>query len=151
SMAFAGALSKGNIFYEDCPHLEKPIYENIVFPVYDEDGNLKTTLEFNIDTNKRENKVKEQEKKIEALESKLDEIDTEKNDVKNNIKTETDLTKREIEVLQLIAEGATNTEISDKLFISPHTVKSHVIHIFNKLGVNDRTQAAVWAIRNNIL
>ena len=61
------------------------------------------------------------------------------------------LTHREIEVLRLIAEGATNTEVSEKLFISPHTVKSHVIHIFNKLGVNDRTQAAVWATRHKII
>ena len=63
---------------------------------------------------------------------------------------QTDLTFCEIEVLRMIVDGATNNEISDKLSISPHTVKSHVVHIFNKLGVNDRTQAAVWAARNRI-
>ena len=42
-------------------------------------------------------------------------------------------------------------EISTHLEISPHTVKSHVIHIFNKVGVNDRTQAAVWATRQNLV
>ena len=67
------------------------------------------------------------------------------------IRIQKDLTRREIQVLQLLAEGATNPEISEKLHISPHTVKSHVIHIFNKLNVNDRTQAAVWAARNRVV
>jgi DNA-binding NarL/FixJ family response regulator len=62
-----------------------------------------------------------------------------------------DLTPRELEVLCFVAKGATNTEISTKLSISHHTIKSHVVHIFNKLGVNDRTQAAVWAAQNKIL
>ncbi|MBW2407624.1 MAG: helix-turn-helix transcriptional regulator, partial [Deltaproteobacteria bacterium] len=60
-------------------------------------------------------------------------------------------TDSEIQVLRFVAEGATNNEISDILSISPHTVKSHIIHIFNKLGVNDRTQAAVWATRHKIV
>jgi DNA-binding NarL/FixJ family response regulator len=57
------------------------------------------------------------------------------------------LTQREVQVLRFITAGSTNTEIANRLGISPHTVKSHVVHIFNKLGVNDRTQAAVWATR----
>ena len=61
------------------------------------------------------------------------------------------LTGREIQVLRLVAEGATNTTISEVLAISPHTVKSHIIHIFNKLGVNDRTQAAVWAAHRQLI
>ena len=69
----------------------------------------------------------------------------------NQVETQTDLTDREMQVLRFIAEGATNIEISDILSISPHTVKSHVIHIFNKLGVNDRTQAAVWATRHKLV
>jgi DNA-binding NarL/FixJ family response regulator len=56
-----------------------------------------------------------------------------------------------MQVLRLIAHGATNPEISQLLKISPHTVKSHVIHIFNKLGINDRTQAAVWAAQHDLL
>lgn len=58
-----------------------------------------------------------------------------------------DLTARELDVLRLIAAGLTNGEISEALAISRHTVKSHVIHIFNKLGVSDRTEAAVLAAR----
>ncbi len=61
------------------------------------------------------------------------------------------LTDRELEVLRLLARGNTNMAISHRLSISPHTVKSHVIHIFNKLGVNDRTQAAVWAARHRLV
>jgi len=66
-------------------------------------------------------------------------------------KSSTELTDRELEVLRNVAMGATNKKISERLSISPHTVKSHVVHIFNKLGVNDRVQAAVWAVKQNIL
>lgn len=61
------------------------------------------------------------------------------------------LTHRETQVLHLLAKGCSNTRIASRLGISPHTVKSHVIHIFNKLGVNDRTQAAVAAIKRQII
>ncbi len=61
------------------------------------------------------------------------------------------LTKRELEVLTLIAEGLLNKEIGYELCISEKTVKNHVSNIFRKLNVNDRTQAAVYAIKNNII
>lgn len=61
------------------------------------------------------------------------------------------LTKREIEVLKLLAEGLFNKEIAYKLLISEKTVKNHVSNIFKKLDVSDRTQAAVYAIKNNIV
>jgi DNA-binding CsgD family transcriptional regulator len=61
------------------------------------------------------------------------------------------LTPRELQVLELISEGQTNQSIAGQLAISPHTVKSHVIHIFNKLGVSDRTQAAVLAARLQLI
>ena len=51
------------------------------------------------------------------------------------------LSEREIEVLQLIAEGLTNPEIASRLFISLNTVKAHCRNIYGKLGVNNRTQA----------
>jgi DNA-binding NarL/FixJ family response regulator len=56
------------------------------------------------------------------------------------------LSSRELEVLPLLARGATNREIAEALTIAPYTVKAHVDHIFAKLGVSDRTQAAVRAI-----
>ncbi len=60
------------------------------------------------------------------------------------------LTSREIEVLKLIAEGLINKEIAKKLYISEKTVKNHVSNIFKKLQVSDRTQAAIYAFKNNI-
>jgi DNA-binding NarL/FixJ family response regulator len=61
-----------------------------------------------------------------------------------------DLTPREIEVLQLIAEGLTNTEIAERLVVSAATVKSHVNHIFAKIGARDRAQAVVYAYANGL-
>lgn len=61
------------------------------------------------------------------------------------------LTKREIEVLKLLAEGLFNKEIAYKLSISERTVKNHVSNIFKKINASDRTQAAVFAIKNNLV
>ncbi len=61
------------------------------------------------------------------------------------------LTKREIEVLKLLAEGLFNKEIAYKLNISERTVKNHVSNIFKKINASDRTQAAVFAIKNNLV
>lgn len=72
----------------------------------------------------------------------------EKNEDENKID---DLTKRELEVLKLLAVGMYNKEIAEKLNISERTVKNHVSNIFKKLEVTDRTQAAVFAIRNNLI
>lgn len=60
------------------------------------------------------------------------------------------LTRREYEVLTLIAEGQNNKEIAESLFISEKTVKNHVSNIFKKINVNDRTQAAIYAFKHNI-
>lgn len=61
------------------------------------------------------------------------------------------LTRRELEVLKLLAIGMYNKEVAEKLQISERTVKNHVSNIFKKLEVTDRTQAAVFAIRNNMI
>ncbi len=62
-----------------------------------------------------------------------------------------DLTSREMDVLKCLGEGMTNQEISQELFIGIKTVKTHVSNILSKLGVADRTQAAIYANRNGIL
>jgi DNA-binding NarL/FixJ family response regulator len=56
-----------------------------------------------------------------------------------------------LEVLKLLAVGMYNKEVAEKLEISERTVKNHVSNIFKKLEVTDRTQAAVFAIRNNLI
>ena len=61
------------------------------------------------------------------------------------------LTMREIEVLKLLAEGLFNKEIAYTLNISEKTVKNHISNIFKKINVSDRTQAAVYAIKHNLV
>lgn len=81
---------------------------------------------------------------IPALNSKM--IEKNKDEGKIDL-----LTRRELEVLKLLAVGMYNKEIAKKLNISERTVKNHVSNIFKKLEVTDRTQAAVFAIRNNLI
>jgi len=64
---------------------------------------------------------------------------------------EEQLSGREVEVLQLVAEGKSNGEIAAQLHISQATVKSHLVNIFGKLGVSDRTAAVTAALRKGIL
>lgn len=70
---------------------------------------------------------------------------------KEEKKPHEELTEREMEVLLCIGNGMTNQEISEHLFIGIKTVKTHVSNILSKLGVKDRTQAAVYVHRNNLL
>ena len=64
---------------------------------------------------------------------------------------EVPLTQRESEVLRQLAYGLTNKDIAKALHISYETVKEHVQHILGKIGVSDRTQAAVWAVRKELV
>ncbi|GAW92833.1 response regulator [Calderihabitans maritimus] len=61
------------------------------------------------------------------------------------------LTKREVEILKLIAQGFSNREIGEKLFISEKTVKNHITNIFRKIKVEDRTQAALYAVKHKLV
>lgn len=62
-----------------------------------------------------------------------------------------ELTNREREILNLLAQGENNKSIAEKTFISEKTVKNHLTNIFQKLNVNDRTQAALYAIKNKLV
>ena len=125
-LAFAGALSKGNATVAQCPGVAQPIEEKAVYPIVDKEGRLTSTIELDLP----------EQGLIQA---------------KQQTKLESLLTEREVQVLKLIAQGSTNTEIAEHLFISPHTVKTHVVHIYEKLGVNDRAQAAVLASRHHLI
>jgi DNA-binding NarL/FixJ family response regulator len=65
-----------------------------------------------------------------------------------NVRAEQQLSAREEEVLRLVAAGNANKQIARRLGISERTVKSHLTNIFGRIGVTDRTQAALWAERN---
>lgn len=69
----------------------------------------------------------------------------------NDALQQADLTQQELRVLKLIALGLNNDAIAETLVVSRNTVKTHVRHIFEKLGVSDRTQAAIWAVRNGLV
>jgi DNA-binding NarL/FixJ family response regulator len=61
------------------------------------------------------------------------------------------LSRREVEIAKLVAEGLTNKEVGQRLFIAERTVDNHVQHIFNKLGFNSRAQVAAWAATQGLL
>lgn len=81
---------------------------------------------------------------IPSLNSRLINRDEDRGKIEN-------LTKRELEVLKLVAKGHFNKEIAIQLDISERTVKNHISSIFRKIDVSDRTQAAVFAIKNNLI
>ena len=58
------------------------------------------------------------------------------------------LSQREIEIINMVARGAMNTEIGEKLYISRHTVKSHLYNIYKKIKVTNRLEAALWVKEN---
>ena len=64
--------------------------------------------------------------------------------------TENALTTREVEILQYVALGKTNQDIADELFLSERTVRTHITNILAKLGLTNRTQAALFALRSGI-
>jgi DNA-binding CsgD family transcriptional regulator/ArsR family metal-binding transcriptional regulator len=152
-MAFAAALSRGYTSLVKCPHLDRPLEEKATFPVYDDQGNLVRTVDLDIDTACLRRKIDRKEAHIRALKSRLAAYESSRaaDFQAANDGLPAPLTRREVQVLRRMARGATNKEISKTLRISEHTVKSHVIHIFNKLGVNDRAQASAWGALHGLL
>ena len=82
---------------------------------------------------------------------------TELKDLEAQVKTgvpqeaDADLSPREVEVLQLVAQGATNKEIADSLFISENTAKTHLRNIMEKLHLANRSQAAAYAVEKGLV
>lgn len=153
-MAFAGAVTRLKMPLSGCPHLPEPIGARLIYPVYNSENDLVATVEVDADLAGDAGAIdKTGEQVLPTGEAGL-----ESRTVKRGPGLEGEregiifkLSGRETEVIRLMAEGFTNREISRILKISPHTVKSHVIHIFNKLGVSDRTQASVWAAQNQLI
>ncbi|NNK02101.1 MAG: response regulator transcription factor [Desulfatitalea sp.] len=152
-MAFAAALSRQRTSMLKCPQLTSPMAETATFPIFDDQGSLVRTVSLEIDTASLRRQLDETQSRIQALQSQLSDFENRRdsNTEAANAKLPSPLSRREIQVLRRIAGGATNKEISRELRISEHTVKSHVIHIFNKLGVNDRAHAAAWGALNGLI
>ncbi len=81
---------------------------------------------------------------VPLLNKRLDTRNTDKNKIET-------LTKREFEILICLTKGMSNREIASEYSISERTVKNHIFNLFKKIDVNDRTQAAVFAIKNNLV
>ncbi len=152
-MAFAAMLCKQQTIPGRCPYIGYPLKEKSFYPVRDDQGNLLSTISFDIDIKKNDIELRNAHEYIKKLENKIAELSSIKNDAEKvaNESLPSPLSARELEVLRMLACGITNVEISKLLEISGHTVKSHVVHIFNKLGVNSRTQASVWAAQYNLV
>jgi DNA-binding CsgD family transcriptional regulator/ArsR family metal-binding transcriptional regulator len=142
-MAFSAMVSRQRIPPSACPHIGLPLQEQATYPVYDNNGTLVSAITINIDTSTGHDTFQKTDKK-----SSLPEF---RPFSSANSFLPVSLTKRELQVLSMLGDGLTNKEISEQLCISPHTVKSHVVHIFNKLGVNHRTQAVLWAARHELI
>jgi DNA-binding CsgD family transcriptional regulator len=61
------------------------------------------------------------------------------------------LTAREVEVLRLVAEGMTDAEVAERLYLSPRTVSSHLRSVYNKIGVGSRAAASRFAVENSLI
>ena len=140
--------------YLDFPDGTRRWGEVKAYPVRDEDHTIVAAFVIVFDVTERKKVTETQERYSKYLSKKLHTSTGKEQTIyldDGDIAIKTSLTAREKDVLRLLTEGYTNTQISDMLTISPHTVKSHVINIFNKLGVSDRTQAAVLAIRYKLI
>jgi PAS domain S-box-containing protein len=125
------------------------------YPIRATDGTVTGALRIGFDVTERKALGHQQTRRLDALEKSLSEL-TETARVQTpsgcaSPDIQPRLTTREIQVLRLLAKGLTNTDISGILDISPHTVKSHVTHVFDKLGVGSRTDAAVTALHLKLI
>ncbi len=153
-MAFAAAVAGGKAMADQCPALTSPMSETAAYPVLDRQGHLVNSVSLPINTRELKDRIQIQDQRVRSLEAKLSVAEAPAHRELAHPASQVQrfsLTNREIEVLECISQGYTNNEIGNLLFISPHTVKSHMINIFNKLNVNDRTQAAVVACRNGLI
>jgi len=124
------------------------------YPVRDRDKDVSAVIVIVSETTASKQAIQKQRDYTELLEQQLSEKKGGRKSVTldgGKISLSVKLSRRETDVLRLITEGYTNAQISELLDISANTVKSYVNNLFNKLGVNDRTQAAVLATRHHII
>jgi DNA-binding CsgD family transcriptional regulator len=117
-----------------------------LYPIADSRGGVSSVLRLVFDITHEKQEQVRQDKYLDSLEQSLYNRENGGPPFAHQ-----ELSAREQEVLSFVADGMSNQEIARLLGISHHTVKSHVVHIFNKLGVKDRTQAAVAATRMKLV
>jgi len=124
------------------------------YPVRNDEREIVAVIVMVMDITSKVETIRQHEKYTAYLSERLSEANEPEREIqlgKGEISIHVELSKRETEILRLMTEGYTNLQISELLSISANTVKTHVNNIFNKLGVNDRTQAAVLATRHNLV
>jgi DNA-binding CsgD family transcriptional regulator/ArsR family metal-binding transcriptional regulator len=151
-MAFAGAVSRRKAKLMMCPDFPEPVDAKVIFFVNDQNSKKIRNIEVDSDlAGVMISKISDAQRTTQPQLALKKQIKRSKGLIGNRDGINFKLSGREAEVLHLITEGFTNKEIAQILKVSRNTVKSHVVHIFNKLGVNDRTQAAVWAVQNELI
>jgi DNA-binding CsgD family transcriptional regulator len=121
------------------------------YPIFDGRGRVAFAARISFDITHRKKKEYRQERDIENMERSLEEMSRITLEHLPFQPSGPSLSPRELEVLRLMSQGLAKRQIADVLGISLNTVKRHVSNIFNKLAVNDRAQAAVWAARNHLV
>ena len=150
-MAFAGAVSRRKTKIVMCEHFPEPVDAKIIFSINDKNSGRINTIELDSDLAGFFTSKISPQNATQPLIEKKKALEHAPGLMRNRHDIIFKMSGREVEVLRLIAEGFTNREIGQILKVSLNTVKSHVGHIFDKLGINDRTQAAVWAIQNELI
>lgn len=121
------------------------------YPVFDGRGRVAFAARISFDIGHRKRMESQRERDLENMERSLEELSRLSLEHLPFQPQGPSLSPRELEVLRLMSQGLAKRQIADVLGISLNTVKRHVSNIFNKLAVNDRAQAAVWAARNNLV
>lgn len=150
-MAFAAAVNRRKARIIMCQYFPEPVDAKIIYSINDQNSGKIKTIEIDSDlAGFITSKASAQSTTGPPMEGKKA-MTRSPGLIGNRDDVIFKISGREAEVLRLITEGFTNKEIAQILKVSPNTVKSHVGHIFDKLGVNDRTQAAVWAAQNELI
>jgi DNA-binding CsgD family transcriptional regulator len=121
------------------------------YPIFDGRGRVAFAARISFDITHRKKQESLRERDLENMERSLEEMSRIQLEHLPFQPSGPALSPRELEVLRLMSQGLAKRQIAEVLGISLNTVKRHVSNIFNKLAVNDRAQAAVWAARNNLV
>jgi ATP/maltotriose-dependent transcriptional regulator MalT len=131
---------------------EAPLHESRAYPIIDNSGKAAQVIRIASNIKRPKKNYNYQKQNHDNLKQALQNLSLIKLDTVEYLPDyNKPLSIREFEILHLASHGLSNPQIADILSISSHTVKSHFDHIFNKLGVNNRTMAVIWAARQGLI